>query len=142
MSEKIERIVGASFGFGGAFSLYLYLKLSGKIPGPGWWIINAIDYYLVKAFHILKIILPIFIIAALVIMYLKKVRDRKEYLWQEQRREEKAHEMYLQEQPRKEEIIFARLGNIENAVKRIDDELLLLNRSSSEVTESVLEDFL
>lgn len=142
MSDKIERIVGASFSFGCAFSLYLYLKLSGKIPGPGWWIINDIDYYLVKAFHILKIVLPILIIPALVIMYFKKLKDRKDYLWQEQMREEKAHEMYLQEQRRKEEIIFARLENIENAIKRIDDELLLLSRSSSEITESVLEDFL
>jgi hypothetical protein len=142
VSNKIERIVGASFSFGVAFSLYLYLKLSEKLPGPGWWIINDIDYYLVKAFHILKIILPIFIFAALVIMYFKKLRDRREDLWQEQLREEKSHEIYLQGQRRKEEIIFARLGNIETCIKRLENELLLLNRNSSEVYESVLEDFL
>ena len=142
MNDKIERIVGASFSLGGTLSLYLYLKLTGKIPGRGWWIVNDIDYYLVKAFHILKFVVPIFIFAALVIMYFKNFRLRKEYLRQEQLLKERQYENYLQEQRRKEEDILARFRNIEAELKKLNNDLLQMNRSPSEVTESVLQDFL
>jgi type IV secretory pathway TraG/TraD family ATPase VirD4 len=142
VNDKIERIVGASFSFGGVLSLYLYLKLTGKIPGPEWWILNDLDYYLVKIFYLLKFAVPAIILFALPIIFLKKFRERKELLLQEQLRDEREHERYRIEQQRKEEIILARFRWIEAELEKINNDLGQINRSPVEVTESVLQDFL
>ena len=75
-------------------------------------------------------------------MYFKNFRLRKEYLRQEQLLKERQYENYLQEQRRKEEDILARFRNIEAELKKLNNDLLQMNRSPSEVTESVLQDFL
>jgi hypothetical protein len=139
MNDKIERIVGASFSFGGTLTLYLYLKLTGNFPGPGWGIINEIDYYMVKAFHILKIGIPVLIFVTFVFMYFKKYRERKE---DERQEKERQHEIYLHEERKKEEGILARFKSIEAKLQKLNDEFLQMNRSSTDITESVLQDFL
>ena len=139
MNDKIERIVGASFSFGAIFTLYLYLKITGQIPGPGWGILNLIDSYMVKAFHILKIGVPVLILVTFVYLYIKKLRERQE---NERQEKERQYEIYHHEERKKEEGILARFQSIEAKLQKLNDEFHQMNRSSTDITESVLQDFL
>jgi hypothetical protein len=139
MNDKTDRIVGASFSFGGTLTLYLYLKLTGNFPGPGWGILNEIDFYMVKAFHILKIGVPAFILVTFIFMYTKKLRERQE---NERQEKERQYEIYLKEERKKEEGILVRFQSIEAKVQELNDKLIQMNRSSTDITESVLQDFL
>jgi uncharacterized membrane protein YcgQ (UPF0703/DUF1980 family) len=50
MTER-ERLLGGLTSLGFIFIMYLYLKLSGQVPGEGWWIWNGIDYVMVRLFY-------------------------------------------------------------------------------------------
>jgi hypothetical protein len=116
MNDKIERIVGASFSFGGTLTLYLYLKLTGKFPGPGWGILNEVDYYIVKAFHILKIGVPVLILVTFVFMYFKKYRERKE---DERQEKERQHEIYLMKSEKKKKGFLPALKVLKRSFKNL-----------------------
>jgi hypothetical protein len=139
MNHKIERIVGASFSFGAIFTLYLYLKITEQIPGPGWGILNLIDSCMVKAFHILKIGVPVLILVTFVYLYIKKLRERQE---NERQEKERQYEIYHHEERKKEEGILARFQSIEAKLQKLNDEFHQMNRSKTDFTESVLQDFL
>ena len=53
-----ERVSGVAICIASILILYLYLKLTGQVPGPGWWIWNGIDYLMMKLFKILLFVIP------------------------------------------------------------------------------------
>jgi len=116
MNDKIERIVGASFSFGAIFTLYLYLKITGQIPGPGWGILNVIDFYMVKAFHILKIGVPLLILVTFVYLYIKKIRERQE---NERQEKERQYEIYHQKNEKKKKGFLPAFKGLKRSFKNL-----------------------
>lgn len=68
-----ERVTGVAICFASIFILYLYLKLTGQVPGPGWWIWNGIDYLMMKLFKILLYFIPTALVVYLCDWYIKKI---------------------------------------------------------------------
>ncbi len=147
MAEQARPLLGAFFIIGGPLTIYAYLKLTGQIPEPGWSPWNYIDTAVMKTLDFLKYAVPIALLAALLIFLIVshfEVKKRKEELeYQEQRKTKMEHERYLNEQRQiREKAIESRFCKLEKELGRLNEELLQMKTSSSEVNKSVLQNFL
>ena len=141
-----ERVSGVAICIASILILYLYLKLTGQVPGPGWWIWNGIDYLMMKLFKILLFVIPSALIVQFCDWYIKKIiRKRTQQILGKI----KAHQediKYLLEQ--KENSIVSKVKSIESDYKKIAHEINDLKEESaklklrgSESEQAALENF-
>jgi hypothetical protein len=141
-----ERVSGVAICIASILILYLYLKLTGQVPGPGWWIWNGIDYLMMKLFKILLFVIPSALIVYFCDWYIKKIiRKRTQQILGKI----KAHQediKYLLEQ--KENSIVSKVKSIESDYKKIAHEINDLKEESaklklrgSESEQAALENF-
>ena len=147
MDEQPRPLLGAFFMIGGPLAVYTYLKLTGQIPEPGWSPWNYVDNVVMKTLHFLKYAVPIALVIASIIfsivLLLRKKREKEEHEYREQLKREMEYERHLNEQRQiKAKAIESRFSNIEKELGRLNEELLQMKKSSSEVNNSVLQNFL
>ena len=147
MDEQPRPLLGEFFMIGGPLTVYAYLKLTGQIPEPGWSPWNYVDTFVMKTLHFLKYAVPIGLIVAAVIFsvifHLKKKREKEVQENQKQLKREMEYERHLEEQRQiKAKAIESRFCKIEKELGRLNEELLQMKISPSEVNNSVLQNFL
>lgn len=147
MDEQPRPLLGAFFIIGGPLTMYAYLKLTGQVPCPGWWPWNYVDTVVMKTLHFLKYAVPVGLVVALfifsVVFRLRKKREKEEHEYRKQLNREMEDERHLNEQRRiRAKAIESRFSKIEKELGRLNEELLQMKKSSSEVNNSVLQNFL
>ena len=147
MDEQPRPLLGAFFMIGGPLAVYTYLKLTGQIPEPGWSPWNYVDTVVMKTLHYLKYAIPIALVIASIIFSivfrLRKKRENEEHEYQEQLKREMEQDRHLEKQQHiKAKAIESRFSNIEKELGRLNEELLQMKKSSSEINNSVLQNFL
>jgi hypothetical protein len=147
MDEQPRPLLGTFFIIGGPLTVYAYLKLTGQIPEPGWSPWNYVDTVVMKALHFLKYAVPVALVIASIIFSivfrLRKKREKEEQEYREQLKREMEYERHLDEQRQiRVKAIESRFSKIEKELGRLNEELLQMKKSSSEVNNSVLQNFL
>lgn len=147
MDEQPRPLLGTFFIIGGPLTVYAYLKLTGQIPEPGWSPWNYVDTVVMKTLHFLKYAVPVVLVIASIIFSIvfrqRKKREKEEHEYREQLKREMESERHLKEQRQiRGKAIESRFCKIEKELGRLNEELLQMKKSSSEVNNSVLQNFL
>lgn len=141
-----ERVSGVAICFASIFILYLYLKLTGQVPGPGWWIWNGIDYLMMKLFKILLYVIPSALIVYLCDWYIKKIiRKRTQQILGIIKANQEDIKYLLKQ---KENSISSKVQSLERDYKKISQEINNLKEETakfklrgSESEQAALENF-
>lgn len=154
---KYRPYSAAIVGIGFPFTIYLYLKISGQIPGEGWVLWNTVDAIIMGILHFLLWVIPICVAAYIIydtaivqILRDEEIESIKKQLELELNRSKKYKKQLENFKNEVIEYYQERFYEIESKLEmlspKVGEELpeaiVQVEKNSSEINNSALQNFL